>query len=162
MFGKIWEKISIDGNEYTMKAEPLEMYFNKNRKKPFVDWLNAACTRGYIGTWKITDDKLFLTELVAFGDTDPKVNLQLIFPKQSTIFADWYSGDIKIYSGEYLLPFKDKTDDPLFENEMTYTFKRGKLIKSLIEQHRVIHSDIDDYLGSSYSTERVEHFTSKN
>ncbi|MBK9593714.1 MAG: hypothetical protein IPO32_20230 [Crocinitomicaceae bacterium] len=100
--------------------------------------------------------------MVAYGDTDPKVNLQFIFPKQSTIFADWYSGDIKIYSGEYLLPFKDKTDDPLFENEMIYTFKGGKLIKSLIEQHRVIHSDIDDYLGSSYSTERVEYFTSKN
>jgi hypothetical protein len=39
---------------------------------------------------------------VAYGDTDPKVNLQLIFPKQSTVLADWYSGDIKIYSGEYL------------------------------------------------------------
>ncbi|MBK9593715.1 MAG: hypothetical protein IPO32_20235 [Crocinitomicaceae bacterium] len=47
MFGKIWEKISIDGNEYTMKAEPLEMYFNKKEKKPFVDWLNAACMRLY-------------------------------------------------------------------------------------------------------------------
>jgi hypothetical protein len=86
MFGKIWEKISIDGNEYTMKAEPLEMFFNKKRKKPFIDWLNAVCTRGYVGNWEIKDDKLFLTKLVAYGDTYSKVNLQLIFPKNKVPF----------------------------------------------------------------------------
>jgi hypothetical protein len=113
-----------------MEAVPLESYFNDILKKPFEDWLNAACLRGYVGSWEVMDNKLFLTNLVAYGDTDPKVNLQFIFPNQKTVFANWFTGELKICSGKIIQFCQKGTDDALYEHEMTFTFESGLLKKN--------------------------------
>lgn len=161
MFGKIWEKIIINGAEHSTSAEPLESYFNKIRTKPFEDWLNAACKRGYVGTWKIFENKLILTKIEPYGDADKAINLKMIFPEKEEVFANWFHGEIKVYSGEYLLPFKDYTDEPLFENEMVFTFKDGILTNKLIFKHSMKKDDDLDFMKNDYSIEIIDAYTSK-
>lgn len=59
---------------------------------------SSDCWRGYIGTWTIQNDSLYLTRLTN-GCEDYAFKLNRLFRKRKTvngkIFADWYSSDIK-------------------------------------------------------------------
>ena len=99
------EIIFIEGKEEQMAAEPLAPYLASTKNVKF-SWPNTACWRGYYGTWKLEDNKLFLISLEAFIDdginrTNP-VGMDYLFPKQSRVFAEWFSGIIKIEIGDLL------------------------------------------------------------
>ncbi len=162
MYGKVWEKFTTNGEEFTMEAVPLESYFNDIIKKPFEDWLNAACLRGYVGSWEVMDNKLFLTNLVAYGDTDPKVNLQFIFPNQKTVFANWFTGELKICSGKIIQFCQKGTDDALYEHEMTFTFAGGLLKKKLSLKHIHVKAKKGGFFPSSFDTEVLEDYSVRN
>ena len=59
---------------------------------------SSACWRGYIGTWTIQNDSLYLSKLTN-GCEDYTFKLNRLFRKRKTIkgkiFADWFSGEIK-------------------------------------------------------------------
>ena len=59
---------------------------------------SSSCWRGYIGTWIIQNDSLYLSKLTN-GCEDYTFKLNRLFRMRKTekgkIFADWFSGEIK-------------------------------------------------------------------
>lgn len=54
--------IKFGGTEYSLNANPLEPYFEKNPdKRP--QWYSTALYRGYIGHFEIIDSTLLLTDI---------------------------------------------------------------------------------------------------
>jgi len=55
-------------------------------------YLSSACRRGYIGSWEIKDNKLYLLDI--------KGSFKINAP--TPLFADWFSGEILVVSGEII------------------------------------------------------------
>jgi hypothetical protein len=88
------ESIVINDKSYSLETFPLSQYFEKYGEiilEPF----SSQLTRGYKGEWEIKNDKLYLNKIKT-ANTAPLG----IFKSDQPIFADWYSGQIKIGIGE--------------------------------------------------------------
>jgi hypothetical protein len=89
---------------YHLDSEPLESYFELlDNRRIFLVGQCTACYRGYVGTWEIENDKLYLIGLKAFTEEEIEEKteiLELIFPNQKKVFAGWFSGEIKILQGK--------------------------------------------------------------
>ena len=90
--------------------------------------------RGYIGTWKIRNKKLYLISLLGFVDNNEKVDLNYLFPNKIEVFAGWYSGDIRIPEGE-LLKKINLGYASVFEKDRILSFKEGILISETVKDN---------------------------
>ena len=115
------EIIYINGKEEQMATEPLEPFLKKNPHLKF-EAPHTACWRGYFGTWEINEDKLYLIDfnvnLEGFDGKSVPMDLGDLFPDQKKVFADWFSGIIKIEKRELLeyvhLEYESKYEQDLF------------------------------------------------
>lgn len=85
------ERLIYNGEEYYLATEPLASYLIKYDIRFIAP--HTACWRGYIGSWLIEDNKLYLVDLKAnisegnkkFG-ADKEVGLDFYFPdKQKSL-----------------------------------------------------------------------------
>lgn len=68
------ERLIYNGEEYYLATEPLASYLIKHDIRFIAP--HTACWRGYIGSWLIEDNKLYLVDLNAyFGDTHPAISV---------------------------------------------------------------------------------------
>ena len=125
------ESLYYNGEWKAMYTEPLESYlidsgFGRNHFDP----PDTACWRGYIGTWTVKENKLFLIDLKGnLKDRKESVNLNYLFPDQEEVFAAWYSGTVRIIDGE-LIAYRYAGYDSIYEYDLFLTFDKGVLIKS--------------------------------
>ena len=87
--------LSYNGEKTTIVTEPLKPYLESRSHISFI-FKSTALVRGYIGTWKIKNKKLFLVSLIGFIENNEKVGLNYLFPNKKEVFADWFSGQIRI------------------------------------------------------------------
>ena len=87
--------LSYNGEKTTIVTEPLKPYLESRSDISFI-FKSTALVRGYIGTWKIKNKKLFLVSLIGFIENNEKVDLNYLFPNKKEVFADWFSGQIRI------------------------------------------------------------------
>lgn len=96
---------------------------------------STDCWRGYIGTWKIENNSLFLIKLTN-GCEDHTFNLNKVFSKRKTqnrkVFANWYTGEIKA-----MFNYKQVSDGKTQEYKPTKLFSakitNGKITSISIE-----------------------------
>ena len=101
------ERLIYNGEEYYLATEPLASYLIKYDIRFIAP--HTACWRGYIGSWLIEDNKLYLVDLKAnisennkkYG-ADKEVGLDFLFPGQTKVFANWYSEVIHIPHGKMM------------------------------------------------------------
>jgi hypothetical protein len=93
--------LSYNGEKTTIATEPLKPYLKTRSDVSFI-YKSTALVRGYIGTWKIRNTKLYLISLLGFVNNNEKVDLNYLFPNKTEVFADWFSGNIRIHEGELL------------------------------------------------------------
>jgi len=63
--GQISDKIIYKGQEYSLNTNPLESFFKKNPDlKPKPDIMSTALWRGYIATFEIQKDQLFVKDII--------------------------------------------------------------------------------------------------
>ena len=128
------EIVIIDGLKKSTYYEPLSEYIN-GEKISFASNFNYS--RGYVGTWKIISNKLYLIELSGhiqkeggnLNDTY-KVGLDYLF-NEKKIFAKWFSGEIIVNDGE-IMEFSYRGSYPKFEYDITLSFENGELINKTI------------------------------
>ncbi len=112
--------LQVDGNILLLKELPLSLLLAQRDTAP--DWRAVAtcCLRGYVGSWRIDDSRLYLDQLRSFQDAcnsdgygatllasvpaftvlqSPPAAifpmLQAVFPDANgPVFADWYSGPL--------------------------------------------------------------------
>lgn len=137
------EKLRYNGNIYHLAVEPLYPYLEKKKIRFVPD--SSACWRGYYGWWSIEDEKLYLTNLIAYvprqtdEQTDArralfnseKVGLDYLFPNQDKVFAEWFSGKLRIPHGK-MLRYVHQGYASIYEKELFLKIEKGKLVSSYV------------------------------
>ncbi len=116
------DELTYKGETKPMLTNPLEQYFETHPRPEGV--FNALCSaiwRGYIATWEIKENNLYLVNLKEGGceANAPEIPLSKIFRnQQSPVKASWYSGVLKI-------PIRNGS---IYEKELILTIENGVLI----------------------------------
>jgi hypothetical protein len=98
---QISEKLLYMGKIHGMREAPLAMYFELEMVEPAFEIQVSSLWRGYVGTWEIVDDRLYMVELTGKLEDGSDANLATIFPSHpDKVFAHWYSGKISIHQGQ--------------------------------------------------------------
>ena len=116
------------------------------KKHNFVLFSNCtALWRGYIATWKIENDMLFLVDIRAnllpnqireklckpnsWDICEGYVGLDSFFPAdEKKIFADWYSGELSFL-------YKCNDEAPEDEQYMVFTINKGRVISQELKNY---------------------------
>lgn len=84
-----------------------------------VSFRMSACWRGYVGTWAVKDEKLFLVDL--HGD--------FALDDDTPILADWFTGTIVAPQGE-MIHHPGHIGECLHETDLRITIENGKVVRS--------------------------------
>ena len=125
--------LTYNGEETRIATEPLKPYLETRSNVGFL-YKSTALVRGYVGRWEIKSKKLYLVSLVGFIENNEQVDFNYLFPKQTEVFASWYSGDIRIPEGE-LLKKINLGYASIFEKDRILTFKEGLLISETVKDN---------------------------
>ena len=114
------ELIFFEGEKHSLINVPAmpDSIIQEKSQEFYVE--SSANWRGYVGTWEVKDDRLYLVDLSS-------VNYELV--DNPPIFADWISECLKIATGESNSRF-DSFDIPIYETEMHLTIENGLVIKT--------------------------------
>ena len=140
---QVAEKLIYRDVEFYIETYPLKIYLTENQI--CFDRENSSCGRGYIGTWLIEDDKLFLIDLSATIIKDygmwkwpfeyVEVGLDYLFPNQDKVFAEWFSGELNFWSGKHLGYYiRDLSNrgysgpTPIYEKKVFITIESGQVV----------------------------------
>ena len=117
------EILTYNGEKTTIATEPLKPYLENRSDISFI-FKSTALVRGYIGTWKIKNKKLYLVSLLGFIENNEKVNLNYLFPNKKEVFANWFSGQIRIPEGNLLRKIRIGYAS-VFERDKILKFNKG-------------------------------------
>ena len=150
------ENIVFEGKKELMASTPLEDLFTEERPKP-KDWYatSSANWRGYIGSWEIRDGQLFLVKVErAFlrgrrGEEPVEIKedhlLSVLFPEApGPVFAEWFSGVLRIPRGEELM-YVHMGFGSVFEEDVFINVVKGRVIgiQKVTNRLEDITSDVD-------------------
>jgi len=141
MTAQFSDSIIYKGEQYGIDCEPLEPYL-KTRPDIKYDGYCSACWRGYIAKWEVIEDKLYLIGLheFKFGKEEPIIkektyNFNDIFPEQDKVFAEWFSGELKIHQGE-LLHYIHAVYASIYEREVILVIEKGVVVNEIEVDNR--------------------------
>jgi hypothetical protein len=95
------------GKKYNLNSNPLEPYFELHPDKRPQEGFSTALWRGYIATFEITDNKLYLIDISILASKDSlgkyihyrKSVKDQVFPGQEKIVIDWFTGLLVVPDG---------------------------------------------------------------
>lgn len=140
MAAQVPDRIIFNQEYLNLFTNPLEAYWmvsglGRPRFIPSED-----CRRGYVATWEIKDNQLFLREVegrirrsfALWGKRVVAYSLGKLFgKKRSGVKADWFSGKLRIPLGNMTL-FDDNGYNSRFEKEVIITVTEGNLNRVVI------------------------------
>ncbi len=121
-------EILIYGGKVGMATEPLKQHL-KTRKDIRFSSITSYCWRGYQGKWEVNNNKLYLVGLqghIRDRKGYHEVSLDYLFPGKSEVFAEWYSGEIRIPLGE-ILEYVHGGFSSIYEKDLFLKFDKGIL-----------------------------------
>lgn len=126
------EKLIMNGEKVSMASEPLAQYLGGLKEKPKLFPPNTGCWRGYVGTWEFKNDYLYLIGWEGYAKDFNKrayckVGMDYIFPNQKEVLADWFSGEIRIPSGQ-MLHYEHAGYNSIYEIDCFIMIEKGKAI----------------------------------
>ena len=84
-----------------MMTLPLSSYFAMSGRTPDFTFTNTANWRGYVGSWEILNDRLYLIGLRGHLSNGGIATLVTVFPGfPDRAYAHWYSGTLRVAMGE--------------------------------------------------------------
>jgi len=93
---------------------------------------STGCWRGYIATWIIVDNKLFLSGIEASDSQgNPLSILDLFYVDQLPAF--WFSGELRSPIGMPIFGIIE----PLYEKDNVWVFDRGQLVRKYVRTNKV-------------------------
>lgn len=106
-------KLQAIGNGNGMKIEgscyPLQDYEKRVKWPKNNNGYSTACFRGYVATWKLQNDSLFLVRVD--NNVFKEIPLEQLFPDCNTsngIFAFWYKGFLRIETVESVITYNQE------------------------------------------------------
>jgi hypothetical protein len=133
--------IIVRGKKFQLYSNPLESYWTVGNKSRPEFCADSYCKRGYIASWEIRNNRLYLTEIDGYFlkrsiFTDKKkirYTLQTLFPNFNgePIPADWFSGKLRIPYGA-MKYYAHNGYDSRFEKEILISVEQGRITKEVI------------------------------
>jgi tetratricopeptide (TPR) repeat protein len=125
---QIRDIIIYQGEELRIDGAPFEAYCEKNRCPHFPED-SSANWRGYVATWEIESDTLYLIDI----STSTGIRLdELFLGQEGKIRASWFTGKLRIRRGKLLL--YDDSDGlgygPVCEQEVILSVQDGRVIRT--------------------------------
>lgn len=146
MTAQIAERLAYQGEEFAMFTELLGDYFAKGGIEPKFRRTSTALWRRYVGSWEIVDDHLYLTDLNGTLEDGTKASVATIFPGfPDKVFAQWYSGTIRIPQGEEL-EYVHMGYGSTFERDLLLDVERGVVVATTVRRNDIEKSDDADWL----------------
>ena len=124
------EVLVYGGTTNDLYTTPLESLFPAGSPKVFINKRppSTACWRGYVGTWKIENDELYLVALREGHPRTGAIPLDKVNPQwKSPVKATWFSGTLRIGRGKVLMGgmgFSEKREIDIF-----LEIKEGKVVR---------------------------------
>lgn len=149
MTAQIPESLVYLGERLRLCSQPLDTYLKLlGPRRPRFAATSTALWRGYIGAWRIEDDRLMLVALKMYtrpgggwvedddesgGSPDDEAeeagehDLRWLFPGvDGPVFADWYSGVLRATRGQ-MLRYVHAGYASLFEEDIFFSIHEGRL-----------------------------------
>ena len=126
MTAQIRDLLKYKEEKMVLSDEPLKQYLKTRDDIEFI-YKSTAWWRGYLCKWEIRDNKLYLVYLLGFIEGNKQVDLSYVFPGKKEVFADWYTGELRVPIGE-LLKYVHLGYESKFERDLFLKFKDGVLI----------------------------------
>jgi hypothetical protein len=128
MTAQVREKIIYEGKIYSMCSCPLSPFLKLSKFKNEFISPHTALWRGYVGTWEILVERLYLVELVGDFADGSLVNLEAIFPGYpNRVFAHWYSGTVRIPQGK-ILKYVHMGFGSIYELDLSIKIEKGVVV----------------------------------
>lgn len=135
MTAQIGEKLIYDGHEVSMCSEPLGDYFAFGGHHPEFEFTCTALWRGYVGTWEIVSDRLYIVSLTGTLKNGTEATLETVFPDYpDRVFAHWYSGTLRIPEGKQL-EYVHMGYASTYERDRFLKIEKGVLVGSHIRRN---------------------------
>jgi hypothetical protein len=158
MTAQFSEHLIYQGKELTLCSEPLGPFLQFSGSTVKFDARCTALWRGYVGTWSIENDRLYLVKLCAY--VDDAVNcevlefgLEILFPDYPDgVFAHWFTGELRCPSGA-LLNYVHGGFGSTYERDLFFRVQRGVVL----EERTVVNGQAEpdatqDYLLAGMTT----------
>ncbi len=126
MTAQIRDLLEYNEEKMVLSDEPLKEYIKSRDDIDFI-FKSTAWWRGYVCKWEIRDKKLYLIYLLGFIEGNKQVDLSYVFPGKKEVFADWYTGELRVPIGE-LLKYVHLGYESKFERDLFLKLKDGVLI----------------------------------
>ena len=135
MTAQIGEKLIFEGREVSMCSEPLSDYFAFGGSNPEFEFTCTALWRGYVGTWEIINDRLYMIRLTGTLKDGTDATLETMFPGYpDRVFAHWYSGTLRIPEGK-MLEYIHMGYGSSYERDRFLKIEKGVVIGSHIRHN---------------------------
>ena len=141
MTAQIGERLIYEGRKVSMCTEPLHVFFALGGRRPEFGFSSTALWRGYLGTWEIVGDRLYLIGLTGTLVDGTEATLETVFPGYpERVFAHWYSGTLRIPEGK-LLEYVNASYASIYERDRFLKIEKGVLVGSYVRQNGKAKSD---------------------
>ena len=130
------EKLVYNGEDVGMCATPLDDYFTLINWQPEFVEICTGLWRGYVGEWLIENQRLYLTGIDGFTIVGgEKFTINTLFPRSDgPVFAEWFSGVIRIPRGELIKYFHGGFAS-VYECDEFLEFKDGVLTDQWVKEN---------------------------
>ena len=144
MTAQISEQVIFEGQKVALLSNPLSDYFNLGGCNPGFQSTSTALWRGYVGTWEILNDRLYLVALIGTLKSGDKADLESVFPGFSDrVFAHWFSGTLRIPQGKRL-EYVHMGYGSTYERDVLLSLQNGVVVKQEIRNNGVAAEDAPD------------------
>lgn len=137
MTAQIAEKLIYEGREHSMCSLPLHAYSELGGKLPAFAFNCTALWRGYVGTWEIVGQRLYLIGLTGTLEDGSTASLEAVFPGfPDRVFAHWCSGTLRIPEGR-MLDYVHMGFGSTYERDRFLRFEKGVLVETRVRENGV-------------------------
>ena len=147
MTAQISETLIYNGEEHAMCSEPLGSYFGLGGKGPEFRSPTSACWRGYVGTWEVVDNRLYLIKLRGWLKDGGEANLENLFPGYpDRVFAHWFTATARLPQGKEL-EYVHMGYGSRYERDLFIRFEKGFVVDSYTRKNGVAKRNAPDGYG---------------
>ena len=76
---QVKDSITIKGMKYYLYTTPLDSYWTKKNPKPEIRITRTSCWSGYVASWEISDNILYLIDIIYYAP-EGDIGLDYLFP----------------------------------------------------------------------------------
>ena len=119
------------GKTYSLLANPLTEFLRNNPGKlPKSEIISTSRWRGYVATWEVKDDVLWLKDITILVskskqlDTEERSVMEEMFGSSKAVRADWFSGNLIVPQGK-LVDYVHMGYGSTFQRYLIFRVEKG-------------------------------------